>query len=37
MSQINLSTKQTHRHGEDTCNCQGERKREWEGLGVWDY
>ena len=31
---MNLSTeqKQTHRHGEQTCDCQGEWSREWDGL-----
>ena len=35
---MNLSTteqKQTHRHREQICGCQGERK-EWDGLEVWD-
>ena len=27
--------KQTHRHGEQTCGCQGVVGREWDGLGVW--
>ena len=27
--------KQTHRHGEQTCGCQGGGGREWDGLGVW--
>ena len=34
MAQINLSTKQkkTHRHGEQTCGCQGEVAGvEWTG------
>ena len=35
---MNLSTKQkqTHRHRQQTCGCQG--RGEWgrEGLGVWD-
>ena len=37
MAQMNLSTqqKQTHRHGEQTCGCQGGRGREWDGWGVW--
>ena len=35
MTQINLSTekKQTHGHGEQTCDCQGERgtsRMDWE-------
>ena len=34
---MNLSTekKQTHGHGEQTCDCQGGAGREWDGLGVW--
>ena len=34
----NLSTKQkqTHRHREQTWACQGEQRREWNGLGAWD-
>ena len=38
MTQSNLSTKQkpTHRHREQTCGCQGEGKREWDGLGIWE-
>uniref|UniRef100_A0A8D0Z5E3 DUF1725 domain-containing protein n=1 Tax=Sus scrofa TaxID=9823 RepID=A0A8D0Z5E3_PIG len=37
MAQMNLSTKQkqTHRHGEQTCSCQGGDGREWGGLRVW--
>ena len=36
MAQMNLSTKQkqTHRHREQTCGCQGRGGREWDGLGV---
>ena len=32
---MNLSTKQkqTHRHREQTCGCQGGGDREWDGLG----
>ena len=35
---MNLSTKQkqTHRHGEQACGCQGTGRREWDGLGVVD-
>ena len=31
---MNLSTeqKQTHRHGEQTCGCQGGGRRDWDGL-----
>ena len=34
---MNLSMKQrqTHRHTEQTCGCQGGNGREWDGLGVW--
>ena len=37
MAKMNLSTekKQTFRHGEQTCGCQGRGEREWDGLGVW--
>ena len=33
----NLSTEQkkTHRHGEQTCDCQGEGGMEWNGLEIW--
>ena len=36
---MNLSTeqKQTHRHGEQTCGCQAEAGREWDGLEVWGW
>ena len=36
MTQMNLSTKQrlTDRRREQTCGCQGEEGREWDGLGV---
>ena len=27
MTQMNISTKQTHRHREQTCGCQGQRGR----------
>ena len=32
---MNLSTKQkrTHKHREQTCDCQGGGGREWDGLG----
>ena len=34
---MNLSTKQkqTHRHGEWTCGCQGGGGREWDGYRIW--
>ena len=37
MTQMNLPTKQkqTHRHREQICGCQGEEGREWDGWGVW--
>ena len=37
MTQVNLSTKQkqTHRHREQTCGCQGWGQGK-DGLGVWD-
>ena len=33
MAQMNLPTeqKQTHRHGEQTCGCQGRGEQEWVG------
>ena len=34
MAQINLPTKQTRRHREQTCSCQEGGEREWDGLGV---
>ena len=36
MLQTNLSTKrkQTHRHGEQTCGCQGGKGRQWD---VWEF
>ena len=38
MAQMNLSMKQkqTHRHGEQTCGCQGGERREWDGQRIWD-
>ena len=37
MAQMNLSTKlkQTHRHREQTCGCQGGGGKKWDGWGVW--
>jgi len=37
MVQMNLSPieKLTHRHGKQTCGCQGEGGREWDRLGNW--
>ena len=36
---MNISTKQkqTHRHREQTCDCQGGEGVRREGLGIWDY
>ena len=36
---MNLSTKQkqTHRHREQTCGCQGGGGKKWDGLGVWGW
>ena len=37
---MNLATKQkqTHRHREQTCGCQGGgRQREWDERGVWNW
>ena len=38
MTEINLSTKQKqiHRHGEQTCGCQGREAGGGKGFGVWD-
>ena len=36
MAQMNLSTKQIHRQGEQTCGCQKGGRLGREGLGVWD-
>ena len=32
---LSIKQKQTHRHGQQTCSCQGGGGREWERLGVW--
>ena len=39
MAQMNLSIKQkqTHKHREQTCGCQGGKEREWDGWGVWGW
>ena len=39
MAEANLSTKQkqTHRHREQSCGCQGGGVREWDGWGVWGW
>ena len=37
MAHVNLYTEQTHRHGEQTCGCQGRGGREWDGWGVWSW
>ena len=38
MTQINLSTKQkqTLKHTEEICDCQGGDRVQRDGLGVWD-
>ena len=33
---ISMKQKQTQRHREQTCGCQGGGEWEREGLGVWD-
>ena len=33
---ISMKQKQTHRHREQTCGCQGGEEWERERLGVWD-
>ena len=39
MAQMSLFTKQkqTHRHRELTCGCQGGGGREWDELGIWGW
>ena len=32
-----MKQKQTHRHREQTCGCQGGEGVGRDGLGVWDY
>ena len=34
MAHMNLFIKQTHKHREQTCGCQGGGEREWDRLGV---
>ena len=29
-------TETDHGHGEPTCGCQVETRREWDGWGCWD-
>ena len=31
-----MKQKQTHRHREQTCGCQGGGRMGRDGLGVWD-
>ena len=33
---LSMKRKQTHRHREQTCGCQGGERWERVGLGVWD-
>ena len=33
---ISMKQKQTHRHREQTCGCQGGEAQGRDGLGVWD-
>ena len=33
---LSMKQKQTHRHREQTCGCQGGEGWEREELGVWD-
>jgi len=33
---LSIKQKQTHRHREQTCGCQGEGWREWDRLRVWE-
>ena len=39
MTQMNLpmKQKQTYRHTEQTCDCQGGGEWGWDGLGVWNW
>ena len=32
---MSIKQKQTQRHREQTCGCQGRGGREWDGLSVW--
>ena len=32
-----MKQKQTHRQREQICGCQGERGREWDGVGVCEF
>ena len=32
-----IKQKQTHKHREQTCGCQGGETKEWDGLGVWSW
>ena len=34
LNSLSTKYKQTQRHGKQTCDCQGEVGREWDGLGV---
>ena len=33
---LSMKEKQTHRHKEQICDCQGGWEWEREGLGIWD-
>ena len=33
---LSMKQKQTHRHKEQACGCQGEEGWERDGFGVWD-
>ena len=34
---LSTEQKKTHRHGEQTCGCQGGVRKEWDRLGVWGW
>ena len=34
---LSIKLKQTHRHRERTCGCQGEGGRKWDEQGVLGY
>ena len=34
---IEATLKSLSAHGEQTCGCQGEGGREWDGTGVWGW
>ena len=35
MDDPSYNTEIDHKHGKQTCDCQGEEGREWDGQRVW--